>query len=182
MVSMMDDLLKLIATLRERIDSHEVALRRNEALTRSVLIDPLLRALGWDTENPAQVIPEYPIPSEPKKQADYALFAGSDVPTIIVEAKSLGVALSEAAIQAVQYCTVDGYKYFAVTDGSQWTLYETHRSAALDKKKIARFDLRSDSPIDVCSRAIALWRQRFVESGVCVARTCSDPRGCGRHA
>ena len=161
----MDDFLKLIVTLRERVDSHQVALRRNEALTRSVLIDPLLRSLGWDTENPAHMIPEYPIPSEPKKQADYALFAGSTVPTIIVEAKSLGAALSDAAIQAVQYCTVDGYKYFAVTDGSQWTLYETHRSAALDEKKIVRFDLRSDSPIDVCSMALALWRQRFVESG-----------------
>ena len=161
----MDDLLKLIVTLRERIDSHQVALGGNEALTRSVLIDPLLRALGWDTEDPAHVIPEYRIPSERKKPADYALFAGSDVPVIIVEAKKLGESLSEAARQAVQYCTVDGYKYFAVTDGCEWTLYETHRSVALNEKQIVRFDLRSDPPIEVCSRALGLWRQRFVESG-----------------
>ena len=161
----MDDFLKLIATLRERIDSHQVALRRNEALTRSVLIDPLLRALGWDMGNPAHIIPEYPIRSAPKKKADYALFAGSTDPTIIVEAKSLGAALSEAALQALHYCNADGYKYFAVTDGSQWTLYETFREAALDEKSVVRFDLRSDSPVDVCSRAFALWRQRFVDSG-----------------
>lgn len=160
----MDDLLKLIETLRERIDSHRAELRKNEALTRSVLIDPLLRALGWDTENPVQVIPEYRIPSQRDKSADYALFADSDFPVIIVEAKKLGESLSGAAEQAVDYCNKDGYRHFAVTDGCQWTLYETHRPVPLEQKKIARFDLQSDSPIQVCSFALSLWRQRFVQS------------------
>ncbi len=172
----MDDLLKLIGTLRERIGSHQVALRGNEALTRSVLIDPLLRALGWDTENPMQVVPEYRIPSEPRKPADYALFAGGDVPVVIVEAKKLGESLDDAARQAVQYCTEDGYKHFAVTDGSRWILYETHRPVALEEKKIARFDLASDSPIEVCSMALSLWRQRFVEGASAPVKSVPMPR------
>ena len=132
----MEDLLKLIDSLRERIRSHQVALQRNEALTRSVLIDPLLRALGWNTEDPTQVMPEFRIPSERDKRADYALFAHSDVPVVIVEAKRLGESLTEAASQAAKYCTLDGYESFAVTDGRQWTLYGTRRPGALEEKRM----------------------------------------------
>ena len=32
---------------------------RSEMQTRYALIDPLLRELGWDTENPALVRPEF---------------------------------------------------------------------------------------------------------------------------
>lgn len=170
----MDDFLTLIETLRERIMSHQSELRRNEALTRSVLIDPLLRALGWDTEDPAQVIPEFGIPSEPKKAADYALFAGGGVPMVIVEAKRLGDALAEAARQAGKYCTLDGYRYFAVTDGCHWTLYETLRAGPLDEKVVARFDLSSGPATEVCSIALNLWRQRFVGGGSAPVRGTQD--------
>ena len=164
----MDDLLKLIEKLRERIDSHQAELRKNEALTRSVLIDPLLRALGWDTEDPSQVIPEWPIRSEPAKHADYALFIGREDPVIIVEAKKLGVSLSDAAEQALHYCNRDGYRYFAVTDGRLWTVYLTHKPVPLDRKKIVRFDLLEDSPIQAYRAVRGLWRQIFV-SGASVS-------------
>ena len=55
----LESLLTLVEKLRERIDDHAPLLRQNEALTRYTLIDPLLRELGWDTENPTLVIPEY---------------------------------------------------------------------------------------------------------------------------
>ena len=50
----LESLLELVETLRARIDEHGPALRQSEALTRAVLVDPLLRELGWDTEDPAQ--------------------------------------------------------------------------------------------------------------------------------
>ena len=61
------------------------ALRQNEALTRYALIDPLLRELGWDTEDPTLVIPEY---KGVGGSADYALFSGDKL-LMIVEAKKL---------------------------------------------------------------------------------------------
>ena len=48
----LENLLTLIEKLQERIDSHGDALKKNEMLTRYALIDPLLRELGWDTEDP----------------------------------------------------------------------------------------------------------------------------------
>ena len=58
---LLDDLYQSIENLRERMENHQDKLKQSEALTRSALVDPLLRALGWDTENPSQVIPEYKV-------------------------------------------------------------------------------------------------------------------------
>ena len=67
---LLDDLVKVIETLKERIASHGPALQQNETRTRMALIDPLLQALGWDTSEPAVVRPEY---SAGNGRADYAL-------------------------------------------------------------------------------------------------------------
>ena len=66
----LESLLELVETLRERIESHRAILSQSEALTRYALIDPLLRELGWDTSDPAMVVPEY---SSGTGSADYAL-------------------------------------------------------------------------------------------------------------
>lgn len=50
----LDDLLKTIETLRARAQKHESLLQANEWQTRHSLVDPLLRALGWDTKTPSR--------------------------------------------------------------------------------------------------------------------------------
>lgn len=67
---MLDDLVSCIELLKERMQSHRAALKENETRTRVALIDPLLRALGWDVADPAVVIPEYKVGN---RSADYAL-------------------------------------------------------------------------------------------------------------
>ncbi|MEM2000671.1 MAG: hypothetical protein QXO30_06515, partial [Candidatus Caldarchaeum sp.] len=52
------ELIDLVETLKSRIKKHHDELQKNETLTRYVLVDPLLRALGWDTENPELLVPE----------------------------------------------------------------------------------------------------------------------------
>ncbi len=141
------------------MEVHRDKLRQSEALTRNALVDPLLRALGWDTEDPALAMPEYKLGSG---VADYALL-GNGKPAIVVEAKKLGTALDGAASQGIAYCIQDGIKYFAATDGKQWHVYETHRPVPLQEKKIVSFDI-ADSPAIVCLDALALWR-RSVQNG-----------------
>ena len=72
----LESLLTLVEKLRKRIDAHGDALRQSEALTRYVLIDPLLRELGWDTEDPVLVRPEY---REAGGSADYACSVGTNL-------------------------------------------------------------------------------------------------------
>ena len=92
-------LLKRVAEIRERIDKHGDALRKSEAQTRYSLIDPLLRALGWDTTDPAQVVPEYRGDGG-RQAADYALLGPLGQPLVIIEAKHLYEPLREHVAQA----------------------------------------------------------------------------------
>ena len=156
---LLDDLYQVIEKLRERMETHQDKLKQSEALTRNALVDPLLRALGWDTEDPALAMPEYRLGSG---FADYALL-NSGKPAIVIEAKKLGTPLYSAAEQSVTYCVNDGIRYFVATDGRKWDVYETHRPVPLAEKKIVSFDI-TDSPADVCLDALVLWR-RSVQSG-----------------
>ena len=158
----LDDLLATIETLRGRIHEHRASLQQDETRTRYALIDPLLAGLGWDTGDPAQVVSEYR--SESGK-ADYALLGHGGRPAIIVEAKRLGTPLREAVSQVINYCTQDGFDYFAVTDGQHWELYETHRRGNLAEKMVTSLDL-AGSPADMCLRSLALWRQGVVEGNI----------------
>ena len=157
---LLDDLYQVIENLRERMENHQDKLRQSEALTRNALVDPLLRALGWDTEDPGLAMPEYRLGSG---FADYALL-NAGKPAIVIEAKKLGTPLYSAAEQSVTYCVNDGIRYFVATDGRKWDVYETHRPVPLAEKKIVSFDI-ADSPADVCLDALVLWR-RSVQSGV----------------
>ena len=155
----LESLLELVETLRSRIDEHGAALRQSEALTRYALIDPLLRELGWDTEDPALVIPEYKLG---KGYADYALLKYGK-PAIMVEAKKLDTPLQDAASQGIGYCIEDGIGYFAVTDGRHWGIYETHKMAPIAEKRIVEFDI-VQSPAEACLKALAIWRRNVETS------------------
>ncbi|MFA4015983.1 MAG: hypothetical protein RUDDFDWM_001084 [Candidatus Fervidibacterota bacterium] len=51
--------MEAIEQVRKQIEPHECELRQNEMLTCYAPIDPILRALGWDTEDPDHVVPEF---------------------------------------------------------------------------------------------------------------------------
>ena len=160
---LLESLLKLVETLRDRIDEHGDVLRQSEALTRYALIDPLLRELGWDTADPALVIPEF---QSGNGRADYALLSNGS-PAMMVEAKKLGDDLRDRArTQGIQYCIEKGTKHFAVTDGQRWEIYETHRPVPIDEKRVVAFDLKSQSPAAECLKALALWRPSVEEGYV----------------
>ena len=146
----------LVETLKKSIAAHGPALRASEALTRYALIDPLLRELGWDTADPAVVIPEY---KSGKGRADYALLASDGKPAMMLEAKSLGSSLHDAALsQGIQYCLEKGTKHFALTDGNNWEIYETHRPVPIEEKRVVAFELGRQSTAEVCLQSLALWR------------------------
>ena len=140
-------------------------LRQSEALTRYALIDPLLRELGWDTANPNIVIPEY---RSGNGRADYALMNG-DKPAMMVEAKSLDTPLGAVLSQGIQYCLEQGTRFFCVTDGRIWEIYETHKPVPLNDKRITHFDLK-DNPAQVCLKALALWRPSALSGQVSVGQ------------
>lgn len=152
----MRELLEAIERVRERIERHGSKLSQNEMLTRYALVDPILRALGWDTEDPEQVVPEF---STKAGRADYALLVKGE-PYIIVEAKPLGVTLTNAAQQGVNYCVTEGIPYFVCTDGNRWVIYDTHKPVKLEEKVIAQAEISSGGDVnyDSARQLLALWR------------------------
>ena len=163
----LESLLELVGTLRKRIDEHGAALRQNEMRTRYALIDPLLHELGWDTTDPSEVMIE---DGSGDGRADYLLL-DSNQPVMIIEAKRLGLGVSDGRQQAVNYAMDPGRKarYFAVTDGNQWEIYDTHQPAI--NMLVISFALKEDVPAEVCLKAMALWRPAVEHGSVMAAET-----------
>jgi hypothetical protein len=130
-------------------------------LTRYALVDPILRALGWDTEDPEQVVPEF---STRTGRADYALLVEGKS-HIIVEAEPLGAALTRAAEQGVRYAVSEGIPYFVCTDGNRWVIYDTHKPVRLEEKVIAQAEISSGGDVnyDAARQLLALWRPAMPE-------------------
>ena len=93
----MHDLLITLDTIRERIKEYRKDLAKNEAMTRYVLIDPLLRSLDWDVSNPADVVPEEG--SGVGGKTDYTMGRNS----MVVEAKKFGEVLDKHTDKLVDY-------------------------------------------------------------------------------
>lgn len=147
----MQDLLKVIEQIRLSIEAHRGRLHSNEMLTRYALIDPLLRALGWDTEAPDQVEPEFPTQ---KGRPDYALFHNGQ-PFLHIEAKSLGSDLREARDDGFKYCWQNKVPFYVITDGNIWELYDLREMGG---KQIFRVCLTEDNIGDTIRHLLALWR------------------------
>jgi hypothetical protein len=157
----MDELLRLANQLLSTIERFRPQLRASEMLTRYTLIDPWLRALGWNTEDPTQVHPEFRTEGG---WADYGLFTlavngnSPSLPAIVLEAKRLGTGLREHLNQAIAYCVGRAIPYFVVTDGERWELYDTFRRVPNEEKLVTSFSLAaSDLPREVL-KALCLWR------------------------
>lgn len=153
----LESLLTLVEKLRKRIETHGSVLSEREERTRYALIDPLLRELGWDTENPDLVIPEY---KTGDGRPDYALLSDGK-PIMMVEAKRLGRDLREGFTKALAYCMEKGTRYCAVTDGRRWEIYDTHNTGPKDEKRIVEFDFKSQPTVEACLKALTLWGLRM---------------------
>ncbi|HIC95006.1 TPA: hypothetical protein EYP12_00060 [Candidatus Bipolaricaulota bacterium] len=150
----MEGLLRAVEQVRERIERYRAELQKSEALTRYALIDPILRALGWETEDPEQVRPEFPTETG---KPDYALI-WEGKPRIMIEAKRLGTDLREARLKGINYANTKGVPFFICTDGNLWEVYEVFKPAALEERRMVTIDLESEGPGEATRKLLALWR------------------------
>lgn len=143
-------LIREIEAIQARAKRYQDIIGLTETHTRMALIDPLLCALGWDTSDPACVIPEYRAGGG---LADYALLkmtpeGEAPKPIAFIEAKRLGEALVPHRPQMLNYANMSGVKYAGLTNGDSWELYEVFKEAPLDDRRIFNISLRQDSAFD----------------------------------
>lgn len=152
----LDDLKETIETMRERIEAHRAYLEGYETRTRQALIDPMLRALGWDAEDPDSVELEYGIE---RKRADYALM-GSARPIAVIEAKRLGKPLDDDdTMQALNYANREGIDYTVVTNGDHWWMLEVFKRGRLEDRVLMEFRLTRGEPSACASLALRMARE-----------------------
>ncbi|MCD6192449.1 MAG: hypothetical protein J7L26_03135 [Candidatus Aminicenantes bacterium] len=149
----MKDLFNLIAVIRERIKEYGDLLGSNEMLTRYVLIDPILRVLGWNTEDPKSVRPEE---KQESGKPDYVLYHNGKK-LIAIEAKSYGKKLNEKDIRdyGFKYCWANKIPYLLVTDGNIWRLYDARKQGG---RLLMKINIMQDSSEDIVKNFLMLWK------------------------
>ncbi len=151
----LDDLVSVIETHKARIQTHRQVLQANETRTRMALIDPLLQALGWDTADPALVLPEYDLRGS---RADYALLDSTGKPVALVEAKRLGEQLSSHRMQIVNYANLSGVPYAGLTDGNHWELYKVFDPAPIEDRLLLNMSIADRPAHEVVLKLLLLWQ------------------------
>ena len=163
-----------LATVRDRIAKYQ---RQSigEQDTKAALIVPVLRALGWDTEDLEDVKLEYKRLSS-DNPVDYALFLLRE-PRLFIEAKALGVRVDDHkwTSQILAYATVAGVEWVALTDGNEWRIYNSHATVPVEQKlfrtvRVAEPDTRPGETLRLLAKAQmadhlidVLWKSDFVD-------------------
>ena len=151
----LDDLVSVIETLKARLETHRQVLQANETRTRMALIDPLLQALGWNTADPALMLPEYDLRGS---RADYALLDGAGKPVALVEAKKLGEQLVSHRMQIVNYANLSGVPYAGLTDGNHWELYKVFDPAPIEDRLLLNVSIEDQPAHEVALKLLLFWQ------------------------
>ncbi|MCS7239393.1 MAG: type I restriction endonuclease [Thermoguttaceae bacterium] len=150
-------LASVLSSLRQKLPllrEHAIT----EYSTRTILIDPVLEALGWNVREPEEVQLEYGVTAG--KRVDYALKVNGK-PTILVEAKSLSESLDDmrAVAQVISYAANEGIQWCVLTNGVVWQVYASMQKCPATEKLLFRLDLASDEAGDSAEElARQLWR------------------------
>ena len=141
-------LKETVENILEKIKKYRSLYEQNEMAVREQVINPLLRSLGWDTENPEDVQPNISI-DEGKGIPDYALFKNGKK-ELFIEAKNLSTDIEEKSDksplkQLAKYCFSEGMKYSILTNGVIWILFKSFEEGkAVSERIVWKMDMESD--------------------------------------
>lgn len=160
---MLDELVRTIEKLQERIRTHREPIGRFEHRTRASLIDPLLCALGWEVGDPAQVTLEKQVdgPGRP----DYALLGTIGKPVLLIEAKKLAATRTRELMgQLYSYIAGENHNkdykvpFGAWTNGDVWQVIDISAN-----NTVLETQLSDNRPADCAFQLLGLWRDSLVD-------------------
>jgi len=135
----MEKLRETILEIRQKLPTLR-AQGLKETPTRTIIIDPLLEALGWDVRDPQEVELEYL--TVDGKSVDYALKLNNR-PVLLVEAKPLDASLEDrkAIGQVVAYAANDGIPWCVLTNGVVWRVFRSMEPCPAPEKLLFEVDI-----------------------------------------
>lgn len=142
--SPLSNLCDILIQMKDSARQYQTTLKTNEAATRAVLIDPILRALGWDIANTNMVEVEKTLG---KVRADYTLYDGNATAIAVIEAKSLGTDLAHSNVvnQLPQYTYTFKVGEIFLTDGLRWHHFAEFQPTNFKPTRV--IDILNDDPV-----------------------------------
>lgn len=167
----------VLAEVRSRI-ARAASRKLNEQNTKATLIEPVLRALGWDVEDVEEVQREFKVKRR-DKPVDYGLLVVRN-PRLFIEAKGLGENLDDRrwVNQIMGYAGVAGVEWIVLTDGNEYRIYNSHAPVTVEEKmfrsvRISDGDSLAEETLGLLAkdriaenRIAVLWRAHFVDRQV----------------
>jgi hypothetical protein len=160
----MSALVECIESLQPKLDKHRNT-DLKETPTRTIFIDPLLLALGWDVRNWDDVQLEYP--TIDGKSVDYAAKI-NDKAVLLIEAKSLDDPLTDvrAITQVVGYAANDGIEWCILTNGAKYKVYCTREKGAAPEKLLFEVSLDPTGNNGMTNQQVAECFLRFSKDAI----------------
>lgn len=126
----------------------------NEASVSHGIVSPILSALGWDTSDPDEVIPEY---TSGRGRVDFALCLNGRRPIVFIEVKGVGRSL-DGDRQLFEYAFHEGVPICILTDGREWSFYLPSGQGSYDERRFYRLQID-----DRTSAEAEKWLTRYLE-------------------
>ena len=124
---------KTLEKIRQRLSSD----LPNETAVRMGIVNPLLKALGWDTGEFKKVYPEF---HTPNGRVDYALCSPSSEPLCFIEVKPVGKT-DDAEEQLLGYTDSFPVPIAVLTDAREWRFFYPPGEGTWKDRQVHTLDL-----------------------------------------
>jgi hypothetical protein len=139
----MNNLNEALTPIVEKIKKFRSLYEQNEMAVRDQIVNPILRNLGWNPENPEEVQPNV---STEEGVPDYSLIKNGKK-ILFLEAKKLSVDIEQREVirQLAKYSFSEGTKYGVLTNGAVWVLIRSfEEGTTLTERIVWKTDLENE--------------------------------------
>lgn len=136
-------LKEAIESAVEKIKKYRDYYEKNEMAVRDQIVNPILRSLKWDPENPEEVQPNT---TTEEGYPDYALIKDGKT-LLFIEVKKLSKQLEKDEVikQLANYCFSEGAEYGVLTNGAIWLLFKAFKIGTKPLERILlKINIESD--------------------------------------
>ena len=132
---------KEIERRKRKLKDHKKLYQNNEAAVKDNIFRPILSSLGWNIEDPDEVVPEE---KAGEGIADYCLKINKKR-VLFIEVKNLSKDVEDHINQLARYCFDEGVDYGVITNGKKWLLLKSYENnKKLKDRKVWVIDIDDD--------------------------------------
>ncbi len=152
-----DELCEAIIIARDRLREHEEYIGERETRTRVLIIDEILKGLGWDVTDPRLVKMEL---ENNGSEFDYVLIGEGGEYLGVVEAKRSKDGLRDPyRRQASGYAVELGVRFVILTNGWRWEAWKVDQAIARKNAMIVETNITTGDTTKIASDMMSIHRR-----------------------